>query len=238
MASTSSDTTNPDIPALYSGSDCPFVARNELEYIYIVPILFVLGLNTIFLVWIMWVVITKLRSSTAISHENDHQNWKAAKALLVIIPLLGITYLITIAGPSDKQTTVYFIFEHVRAFLLSIQGFAVTLPYCFFNTEIRNVVRCHWERYQTTRTVVENLTTIQNNQHTRTTNAASARSSLSPTTFNAEVGHQRRENGEDKKRTTSFQMNETGRNGNGNDSQEKIATVTTALLEKNCTTDA
>jgi hypothetical protein len=30
--------------------------------------------------------------------EADHQNWKAAKALLVIIPLLGITYLITILG--------------------------------------------------------------------------------------------------------------------------------------------
>ena len=30
--------------------------------------------------------------------EADNQNWKAAKALLVIIPLLGITYLITILG--------------------------------------------------------------------------------------------------------------------------------------------
>ena len=45
-----------------------------------------------------------------------------AKALLVIIPLLGITYLITIAGPTkDDNEALYFTFEHVRAFLLSIQ---------------------------------------------------------------------------------------------------------------------
>jgi hypothetical protein len=49
------------------------------------------------------------------------QNWKAAKALLVIIPLLGITYIITIAGPTDKESIAYHIFQHVRAILLSIQ---------------------------------------------------------------------------------------------------------------------
>lgn len=67
------------------------------------------------------VVITKLRSSASAAQEHDHQNWKAAKALLVIIPLLGITYLFTISGPSDPTTMAYYIFQHVRAFLLSIQ---------------------------------------------------------------------------------------------------------------------
>ncbi len=33
----------------------PFMAQSDLEWIYIVPILLVLGLNTFFLVWIMWV---------------------------------------------------------------------------------------------------------------------------------------------------------------------------------------
>ncbi|TRY80003.1 hypothetical protein TCAL_07041 [Tigriopus californicus] len=149
-------TMSPASPSL----DCPFMAQNNLEYIYTVPILFVLGLNTFFLVWIMWVVITKLRSSASAAQEHDHQNWKAAKALLVIIPLLGITYLFTISGPSDPTTMPYYIFQHVRAFLLSIQGFAVTLPYCFLNTEIRNVVKNHWDRYQTNRTVVEGIQNV------------------------------------------------------------------------------
>ena len=76
----------------------------------------------------------------------DHQNWKAAKALLVIIPLLGITYIITILGPSDASSLSHSLFEHLRALLLSTQGFTVTLPYCFLNTEVRGILRHHWNR--------------------------------------------------------------------------------------------
>ncbi len=39
----------------------------------------------------------------------------------MIIPLLGITYLITIAGPTDREADSYYIFQHVRAVLLSSQ---------------------------------------------------------------------------------------------------------------------
>lgn len=41
--------------------------------------------------------------------------------MLVLIPLLGFTYLITIAGPTDKLSLAYYVFNHVRALLLSIQ---------------------------------------------------------------------------------------------------------------------
>lgn len=43
--------------ALLLLGNCPFVtaAGHDVEYLYLVPILFVLGLNTFFLVWIMWV---------------------------------------------------------------------------------------------------------------------------------------------------------------------------------------
>ena len=43
---------------------------------------------------------------------------------------------------------------HANACLISIlqlilfQGFAVTLPYCFLNTEIKNVVKSRWARFQ------------------------------------------------------------------------------------------
>jgi corticotropin releasing hormone receptor 1 len=62
------------------------------------------------------VVIGKLRSENSESH---HQHLKAAKALLIIIPLLGITYLITLMPPTHQ--TGYLIFQHLRAVLLSTQ---------------------------------------------------------------------------------------------------------------------
>ena len=39
----------------------------------------------------------------------------------MIIPLLGITYIITILGPSDASTTSHILFVHLRAVLLSTQ---------------------------------------------------------------------------------------------------------------------
>ena len=62
-------------------------------------------------------MIGKLRSD--VSGDTTQQHWKAAKALLIIIPLLGITYLITLIPPTDKRG--YLIFQIMRAFLLSIQ---------------------------------------------------------------------------------------------------------------------
>ena len=120
------------------------------EWIYIGPVLLVLATNAFFLVSIFYVVVAKLRS-TGQRESSDHQNWRAAKALLVIIPLLGITYLITIVGPSDKSSLVYLMFVHVRAVLLSTQGLTVTLPYCFLNTEVKGILQHHWKRWRNTR---------------------------------------------------------------------------------------
>ncbi|KAH0821838.1 hypothetical protein GEV33_000953 [Tenebrio molitor] len=65
----------------------------------------------------MWVLITKLRSANTVETQQYH---KAAKALLVLMPLLGITYVITIYAPTpDKKSEI--IFECIRAVLLSTQ---------------------------------------------------------------------------------------------------------------------
>ena len=87
---------------MYKG-ECPFLERTSLEWIYIGPVLLLLATNAFILISIFYVVVTKLRSSGQ-GEPADHQNWKAAKALLVIIPLLGITYLITILGKKRKNT--------------------------------------------------------------------------------------------------------------------------------------
>jgi len=64
------------------------------------------------------VVIGKLRSD--VTPDAPHQqHWKAAKALLVIIPLLGITYLITLVPPTGRHW--YLAFQSIRAILLSTQ---------------------------------------------------------------------------------------------------------------------
>ena len=96
--------------------------------------------------------MSKLRSRTALDHDRRH--YKAAKALVIVIPLLGFTYLLTLMGPSEEESFLAFtIFQAVRAALLSTQGAVITLPYCFLNSEVQGVVKLHWERWKMVRNV-------------------------------------------------------------------------------------
>lgn len=63
------------------------------------------------------VLITKLRSANTV---ETRQYRKAAKALLVLIPLFGITYLVVLAGPNEGGVISH-MFAIVRALLLSTQ---------------------------------------------------------------------------------------------------------------------
>lgn len=101
-----------------SASSCPFlVDASHSEWAYKAPVLLILACNMVFLIYIMTVVICKLRSETT---ERHRQHWRAVKALLVIFPLLGICYIITLVGPTEG-TPGHWVFQHVRALLLSLQ---------------------------------------------------------------------------------------------------------------------
>jgi len=98
------------------------------------------------------IVLSKLHSQTAMDHDRRHL--KAAKALVIIIPLFGFTYLLTIIGPSKKDYPLAFtIFQSFRACFLSTTGAVITLPYCYCNSEVRRAVQTRWRRWKMVRNV-------------------------------------------------------------------------------------
>lgn len=125
---------------------CPWMRPHMYDWIHHAPAIGVLLINLIFLFVIMWVLITKLRSAQTVETQ---QYRKAAKALLVLIPLLGITYVLLMDGPHEGVSGN--IYGSVRAILISTQGFTVALFYCFLNTEVQNTIRHHKERWKTAR---------------------------------------------------------------------------------------
>ncbi|KAG5677646.1 hypothetical protein PVAND_007386 [Polypedilum vanderplanki] len=127
---------------------CSWMRESNIDWIIQGPACGVLIINLIFLIRIMWVLITKLRSANTV---ETRQYRKASKALLVLIPLLGITYLVVIAGPSTGVES--HIFAILRAVLLSIQGFCVALFYCFFNSEVRQALKHRFHRLRDSRTL-------------------------------------------------------------------------------------
>jgi hypothetical protein len=62
------------------------------------------------------VLITKLRSAT---NPETQQSRKAAKALVVLMPLLGVVYVFILTGPRKLPS-----YEHLRALLISTQVIA------------------------------------------------------------------------------------------------------------------
>ena len=92
-------------------------------------------------------MISKLRPHHD-HNQTQNVNLRAMKALIIIVPLLGITYLVTIVGPSHPETTLETIFILTRNVLLSFQGFFISLPYCFLNSEVCSIIRMHWERWR------------------------------------------------------------------------------------------
>ncbi|XP_014253744.1 diuretic hormone receptor-like isoform X2 [Cimex lectularius] len=125
-------------------NSCSWLTPHWSDWIDQSAALLVLGVNLIFLFMIMLVLITKLRSS---NNVETQQYRKASKALLVLIPLLGVTYIFFLVGPKTD------IYEYIRAILLSTQGFSVALFYCFLNTEVQNTFRHHFLRWKESRDI-------------------------------------------------------------------------------------
>ncbi|KAL3831317.1 hypothetical protein ACJMK2_023084 [Sinanodonta woodiana] len=124
------------------------------DFIFTGPILFVLFVNILFLSSIIWILITKLRAS----HSWELRQYrKAVKATIILIPLLGITYVLFIAPPSDVQT-VKTVFLYINAVLQSFQGFFVAVFYCFLNGEVRSVLKKKFNRFNDARSLSTKFT--------------------------------------------------------------------------------
>ncbi|GAB0096161.1 diuretic hormone receptor [Sergentomyia squamirostris] len=143
-------TSTPLKPHKMTGLDieCSWMRESMVDWLCKLPACTALVANLVFLVRVMWVLITKLRSA---ENSETRQYRKASKALLVLMPLLGITYLIVISGPSEGMGS--YIFAVIRAILLSSQGFSVSLFYCFLNSEVQNAMRHRFNKWRDKRNI-------------------------------------------------------------------------------------
>ncbi|KAK0153069.1 Corticotropin-releasing factor receptor 1 [Merluccius polli] len=147
----------------YDNEKCWFGKRAGVytDYIYQGPMILVLVINFIFLFNIVRILMTKLRAST--TSETIQYRYttnlpgtgtlltylvlKAVKATLVLLPLLGITYMLFFVNPGEDEVS-QIVFIYFNSFLESFQGFFVSVFYCFLNSEVRSAVRKRFHRWQ------------------------------------------------------------------------------------------
>ncbi|XP_070566093.1 calcitonin gene-related peptide type 1 receptor-like [Ptychodera flava] len=128
--------------AVESHGSC-WLHETAYEFIIAGPIIAVLAINLVLLLNIVRVLITKLRAT----HTPDTHNYrKAVRATLILLPLLGLHFIIMPFQPANGGLAEQ-IYDLVIAILISFQGFFVACIYCFFNGEIRGQISRKYRNY-------------------------------------------------------------------------------------------
>uniref|UniRef100_A0A0K8UB56 Calcitonin gene-related peptide type 1 receptor n=1 Tax=Bactrocera latifrons TaxID=174628 RepID=A0A0K8UB56_BACLA len=117
----------------------------SFENILVVPVCISIFLNLLFLCNIVRVVLLKLKAPASIqgSCGPSRTVLQAFRATLLLVPLLGLQYILTPfhpdAGHPWEQT-----YEVISAFTASFQGLFVATLFCFFNGEVIAQVKRRW----------------------------------------------------------------------------------------------
>ncbi|BES94463.1 receptor [Nesidiocoris tenuis] len=123
--------------------------------------------NFVFLINIVRLLLTKLHSAARTSPRSSFKDKnasirskrstistpgipsgrtrKAVRATLILIPLLGLQYLLTPFRP-DQGTQWEYVYQVVSAVVTSCQGLCVALLFCFGNGEVVTAMKKKWRQ--------------------------------------------------------------------------------------------
>ncbi|ODM98118.1 Calcitonin-like peptide type 1 receptor [Orchesella cincta] len=133
---------------LAANDKCWVVPKDEWEWALNGPSLLSLLVNALFLINIIRVLVTKLRAAHA---QEPSQYRKAVRATLVLLPLFGLHFIVTIYRPSSSKgvcqnwTELYFYANDV---LDGMQGFLVALIFCYCNGEVLSLLKRTYTRWK------------------------------------------------------------------------------------------
>ncbi|XP_039602779.1 calcitonin gene-related peptide type 1 receptor-like [Polypterus senegalus] len=128
---------------LFFNDNCWISSATNLVYIIHGPIHAALVVNLIFLLNIMRVLITKMK----LTHRAESYTYmKLVRATLILIPLLGIQFLLVPWTP--KGRLVAEIHEFITSIFLHYQGLLVATIFCFCNGEVVAVIKRVWMQYK------------------------------------------------------------------------------------------
>lgn len=127
----------------YYDDNCWISSNTSLLYIIHGPICAALLVNLFFLLNIVRVLITKLK----VTHQAESSLYmKAVRATLILVPLLGIQYVLLPYKPNGRVSSE--VYDYVMHILMHYQGLLVSTIFCFFNGEVQGVLRRHWNQYR------------------------------------------------------------------------------------------
>jgi len=112
-----------------------------LYWIILAPQALCLVANLVFFILVIKMVASKLKYTHSLTSATsiNRIKWRLAKATLSLLPLLGISYLTTIfLQCTNYKSTFVVVLKFFEQSLQSLQGFFVSIIYCFCNSEVQD----------------------------------------------------------------------------------------------------
>ncbi|XP_040911721.1 calcitonin gene-related peptide type 1 receptor [Toxotes jaculatrix] len=124
---------------LFFNDNCWISSETQLVYIIHGPIQAALLVNFFFLLNIIRVLITKLKETHC---AESTAYMKAVRATLILIPLLGVQFILFPRRPEGRiSRAIYEFFIHIFS---HFQGLLVAIIFCFCNAEAQAALRRKW----------------------------------------------------------------------------------------------
>lgn len=118
----------------------------KYDIIQQVPVAATIFLNFIFLINIIRVVVMKLQRGPANDGQGSgtsRSTLQAFRATLLLVPLLGLNFLLTPFRPQSGPPWEY-LYDIVSAITTSLQGLCVAILFCFCNGEVQAQIKRKW----------------------------------------------------------------------------------------------
>ncbi|XP_054461399.1 calcitonin gene-related peptide type 1 receptor [Anoplopoma fimbria] len=128
----------------YFDDNCWMSVETHLLYAVHGPIVAALLVNLFFLLNIIRVLVTKLRDT---HRAESNMYMKAVRATLILVPLLGIQFVIIPWRPENRIAGE--VYECIMHILMHYHGLLVATIFCFFNGEVQAALKRQWMQYKT-----------------------------------------------------------------------------------------
>ncbi|NXM40824.1 AGRD2 protein, partial [Gymnorhina tibicen] len=125
-----------------AANHCWLNVQTNVIWAFVGPVLFILAVNTFVLLRVVTVTVASARRRSKMLTPNSSlesqigtQIWATAKPVLVLLPVLGLTW---VCGVLVHLSIVW---AYVFIVLNSLQGLYIFLVYAIYNSEVRNAIQ-------------------------------------------------------------------------------------------------
>ncbi|XP_053373574.1 adhesion G-protein coupled receptor D1-like [Mercenaria mercenaria] len=126
----------------YSTQQHCWLSTDGAIWAFVGPALTIIAINMAILI----MIIRTFLGVTIVARKTDMQKFKASlKATVVLLPLLGITWMFGVVAVNESTV----VFQYIFAILNSLQGLFIFLFHIVFNDDVRKACS-HYKRNQIT----------------------------------------------------------------------------------------